>query len=270
MNKEIQAGYLSSSNFKDIYLYLAQNCLPSSKATIRKVETSAGKYNLLDSLLFKIMSTPEKEMAVLAIHETCVDNIISLYQSSLFTGHQGVIKTYLTISDKFFILNLIHYLRLYVKGCHICQLTRNKKPTTRQLQARINLNYRPLSKLSMDLKVMPRSGQGYKFILCIIDKVMNYLITVPIYQSQVEEIGKALIEHIITKYCIPDCIVIDQDSTFMLSLINYLFNKFDIKINCRDLVYIISPLTSQFAYSIKKDTDKVCGTHCNIENYRST
>ena len=50
-------------------------------------------------------------MAVLAILETCVDNIISLYHSSLFVGHQGVIKTYLTISDKSFILNLIHYLR---------------------------------------------------------------------------------------------------------------------------------------------------------------
>ena len=97
------------------------------------METLAEKHTLLDSLLFKIMSTLEKEMAVLAIPKTCVYNIISLYHSSLFTGHQGVIKTYLTISDKFFIPNLIHYLRWYVKGCHICQLTRNEKPPTRQL-----------------------------------------------------------------------------------------------------------------------------------------
>ena len=37
--KEIWAGYLSSPHFKDIHLYLAQNKLPTSKATIRKVET---------------------------------------------------------------------------------------------------------------------------------------------------------------------------------------------------------------------------------------
>ena len=139
-------------------------------------------------------------MAVSAIPETCVDHIISLYHSSLFAGHQGVIKTYLTINNKFFIPNLICYLRLYIKGCHICQPTRNEKPPTRQLQTRINLNYRPLSRLSMDLKVMPRSGKGHKSILCIIDKVTNYLITVPIYQSKVEEIGEALIEHVINKY----------------------------------------------------------------------
>ena len=85
----------------------------------------------------------------------CTDSIIALYHSSLFAGHQGVIKPYLTISDKFFTPSSIHYLRLYIKGCHICQLTSNEKPPTRQLQTRINLNSRSLSRLSMDLKVMP-------------------------------------------------------------------------------------------------------------------
>ena len=89
--KEIQARYLNSSHFKDIYLYLAQNKLPTSKTAIRKVEMLAERYILLDSLLFKI--TPEKEKSVLAVPETCTDKIITLYHSSLFAGHQGVIKT---------------------------------------------------------------------------------------------------------------------------------------------------------------------------------
>ena len=77
---------------------------------------------------------------------------------------------------------------------------------------------------------MPKSSKGHKFILCIIDEVTNYLITVPIYQLKVEEVGEALIEHVITKYCIPNCIIIDQDSAFMSSLMNYLFSKFNIKV----------------------------------------
>ena len=230
MIKDIQAEYLISSYCKDIYLYLAQNMLPSTKLAIRKVEALAEKYILLDLLLFKIISTPEKEVAVLAIPETCADKIITLCHSSLFAGHQGIIKTYLIISDKFFIPNPIHYLRSCIKGCHICQLTCNEKPLSRQLQTRININYRPLSRLSMDLKVMPRSSKGHKFILCIIDEVMNYLITVYIYQCKAEEIGDALIEHIVMKYCVPDCIIIDQDGAFLSSLMNYLFNKLDIKI----------------------------------------
>ena len=58
----------------------------------------------------------------------------------------------------------------------------------------------------------------------------NYIITVSIYQSKAEEIGDALLEHVITKYCVPDCIIMDQESAFMSSLINYLFSKLDIKI----------------------------------------
>ena len=37
--KEIQAGNLNGPHVKDIYLYLAQNKLPISKAAIRKIET---------------------------------------------------------------------------------------------------------------------------------------------------------------------------------------------------------------------------------------
>ena len=77
---------------------------------------------------------------------------------------------------------------------------------------------------------MPKLSQGHKCILCIIDEVMNYLITIPVHQSKAEEIGEALIEHIITKYCVPDCILMDQASASISSLMNYLFNKFNIKI----------------------------------------
>ena len=46
--KEIQAKYLNSSHFKDIYLYLSQNKLPTSKVAIRKVEMLVERYILLD------------------------------------------------------------------------------------------------------------------------------------------------------------------------------------------------------------------------------
>ena len=131
-------------------MYLAQNKLPSTKIAICKVETLAEKYILLDSLLFKLVTTPKKETALLAVPQTCADMIITLHCSSLFAGYQSVIKMYLTIGNKIIIPGLLHYLQSYIKACHICQLSRNNKPPGRQLQTRINLNYKPLSRLSMD------------------------------------------------------------------------------------------------------------------------
>ena len=66
--------------------------------------------------------------------------------------------------------------------------------------------------------------------MCIIDEVTNYLITAPIYQSKSVEIGEAYVENVILKYCVPDYIIMDLGSAFMSTLMNYLFNKFGIKI----------------------------------------
>ena len=42
-------------------MYLAQNKLPSNKMAIKNIEALAEKYILLDLLLFKIVSNPDKE-----------------------------------------------------------------------------------------------------------------------------------------------------------------------------------------------------------------
>ena len=153
--KEIKTGYLLSSYFKYINLYLPQNGLPSTKTANQKVETLTERYILLDSLLFRLVTMAEKEMPLLPIPEVCADKIITLYYSNLFAGHQGVIKHILQSAINF-IPNLIHHLYSYIKDCHICQLAHSDKPPTRQLQTGLNLSYRPLSRLSMDLKVIQR------------------------------------------------------------------------------------------------------------------
>ena len=115
---------MNSPYFKDLYLYLSQNKLPSSKSAIHKTEALAEKYILLDSLLFKL--NLEKEKVVLTIPEVCVDQIITLYHSSLFAGHQGVVKTYLTMAVKFFFLT----------SCIICTTT-SKVATYANFQRKI-------------------------------------------------------------------------------------------------------------------------------------
>ena len=88
-----------------------------------------------------------------------------------------------------------------------------------------------MSRLSIELNVIPRSNKEHKFILCIIDEAMKYIITVSIHQSRSEETGDALIENVITKYGVPEYIIMDQDSAFMSSLMNYIFRKLDTKRN---------------------------------------
>ena len=58
--------------------------------------------------------------------------------------------------------------------------------------------------------------------------MINYLITAPLYQARAEEVREALIENIISKFGMPDYMMMDQDSAPMSSLMSYLFKKLEI------------------------------------------
>ena len=79
--KEIQAGYLTSPYFKDLYLYVAQNKLSSKRSDMCKVETLAKRFILLDSLLLKLVTMPDRKTVLLAVPEVCIDKIITLYHT---------------------------------------------------------------------------------------------------------------------------------------------------------------------------------------------
>ena len=79
--KEIQAGYLHSPYFKDIYQYLLQNKVPSSKLAIKKLEALAKKYILLDSLLFRIC--PKRDSSSSDTRNMCRQDNNSVSQKSI-------------------------------------------------------------------------------------------------------------------------------------------------------------------------------------------
>ena len=49
-----------------------------------------------------------------------------------------------------------------------------------------------MTRLSMDLKLMPKSYSGYRFILVVTDEVTNFMVAICIHQSRSEEIGDVL------------------------------------------------------------------------------
>ena len=87
-----------------------------------------------------------------------------------------------------------------------------------------------MSRLNIDLKVMPKLQKGHHYILCVTDGMTNYLVTTPVYQAKSEEIGDALIESVISKFGTPEYMIMDQDSVFMSTLRNYLFKRLGVKI----------------------------------------
>ena len=52
----------------------------------------------------------------------------------------------------------------------------------------------------------------------------------PIYQARSEEVGHALIDNVISKFGIAECMIMHQDRAFMSTIMNYLFKRLNIKV----------------------------------------
>ena len=69
-----------------------------------------------------IQNFHDEQKSVLCIPESCVEHIVDLYHNSLLGAHQSSLRTFLTIKQKFVILNLMHFIKFFLKGCQTCQL----------------------------------------------------------------------------------------------------------------------------------------------------
>ena len=58
---------------------------------------------------------------------------------------------------------------------------------------------------------------------------MNFIVNIPIHQFGPDQIGDTFMQHMFSKYSVPECIIIDHDSTFTSTLINFLFKRLGIR-----------------------------------------
>ena len=53
--RDLEAACADSPHFRDIYIYLQQNRVPSNKTLAKRMEIQVNNYLLIDKLLFKLM-----------------------------------------------------------------------------------------------------------------------------------------------------------------------------------------------------------------------
>lgn len=104
------------------------------------------------------------------------------------------------------------------------------KQKHRLLEKRVNINEKSLSKISMDIKHLHRSSDGYKYVLVLLCEVTNYLVTHPLKTTQTPEVCQALIKSFFAYFGTPRIIVTDLDPSFMSSLMKYFVQQFQIKL----------------------------------------
>ena len=140
-------------------------------------------------------------------------------------------KTLRTLSSRYYYPRLADYIRAYIVGCHTCQLFKNSKRFHRPLQKRTyDISQPALANVSMDIKYMPKSNKGFKYLLVILCEITNFLVTHPLKEVTASEVCRILVEEFIAYFSTPVRIVCDQDPAFMSTLCRYCFQQYKIQI----------------------------------------
>ena len=230
--KDLEASYIHSGFFKDIYEYIRYNKLPTNQTKAKQVQINSINYFTIGIILFRLIPDKTGQMnPVMCIPPSKMDLILDYYHSSLLGGHQGMNKTLLTIQQRFFCPRMADYVRFYIIGCHICQLFKHGKRFARPFQKRkYDLNEGTMTNISMDIKYMPNSENGYNYILVMLCEISNFMVTAPLYTATSPEICKAIQDNLISVFGTPVKLICDQDPAFMSHLTQTMLQSYGIKL----------------------------------------
>ena len=123
--------YQHSTHFLDIYQYIIDRKLPSSAKAQSCIRAKALNYIVINHFLFRIDTRKDRDLDkgnlfLLVIPEKYEPIIFNTYHVSLLAGHQGPYHTAMTMSQKFFIHNLMNKVKRYIEACHTCLKTKPK------------------------------------------------------------------------------------------------------------------------------------------------
>ena len=169
--KDMQAAYMQSPHFCDIYNVIMFNRYPKHRKAIQKLQQAMfSQYVVQGGLLYIYMENNFGEQEpILCVPPSKIDIFLDQYHTSLLGGHSGITKCYQTLQQRIYCPNLPYYVRLYIISCHICQLFKGSKKFDRPLMRRFyDINTPTMTNISMDIKHMPPSKSPYKYIVVLL------------------------------------------------------------------------------------------------------
>ena len=237
--KALRAEYKRSPYFRDIVKYIRTGyCSYVGKAKIL-FKMLCEDYILMDDILFKIRyvkGNHGKPTLVLCVPERYVPIILYQHHTPLLAGHPCVMSMYHMVRKKYYFPTMLPLIKQFVASCYECQSMKGKEQTPKVYYPRIPLNTRVMARISMDIKVMPKSVLGYNCILVCVCEYTNWVKAIPLVNQEAGTIADAIFFRIICEYGTPKAVICDEGPAFTSDLMKMYFRAMNVK------PYYISPM----------------------------
>jgi len=170
-----------------------------------------GTFTLIGKTLF--FTERRKGELRLCIPESMVEDVLRQNHDDI--GHPGIRKTYLSISNRYYIRRLSTRVRQYVNNCSVCQTS---KPTNEQLMGKLfpiettELNHT----LSLDfITGLPLSEGKYNALLTVTDKLTKAIRLIPCTtETSAEDTARLFLDYCYPIFGLPVKLISDRDARF--------------------------------------------------------
>ena len=215
-------------DFSDIYKFILEGLLPSDKQAAKRVMLNAENYILIDNVLFRLVMKEDDCKITLAVPRTMVSEIISLYHDSLLACHQGVMRVSLTIKQRYYFPKLHQRVYDYIKSCLVCQSKKHPVNNERPFELNIPTSYKPFETVYCDLKVMPESYQGHRYILVLVCGITRYVILHPLVSKDAVNVAETILQKCVFTHGPFKRFISDEGKEFKNSVITRIFSALKI------------------------------------------
>ena len=181
--------------------YLETRVMPEDDKKQRMCIRAEEQFVIKDGLLYRFYQPQYKGKTdltghyffQLAIPKSKINDILYHFHDSLAGGgHFGVTRTFFKIRQKYWLPRMHQEIKKYVNACNTCQRTkldrRRQPPPLNPLPVEDTL-----SRIHIDnLGPLPKTEQGYQYILLIIDSFSKWSEAFPLVSQNAQEVASVL------------------------------------------------------------------------------
>ena len=218
------------------------------------------QYIVMKGILYRRVKVRDNQIDQLIVPSVYRADVLELAHAGLMGGHLGIGKTRDRIFAKFFWPGATQEIARYCKSCDICQRTVDKGRIPKAKLGQMPVITEPFSRVAVDLigPIEPRSSNGAKYILTIVDFATRYPEAVALTKIDSETVAEALLE-VFSRTGIPKEILSDKGTQFTSEMIKEFYRLLSIRmINTTPYHAMCNGLVEKFNGTLKKMLKRMC------------
>ena len=190
--------------------------------------------------------------------------ILSEYHDALVGGHQGYLRTYAAIRDKYHWPRMYADILEYQQSCQPCQRASNYHPRPPPLgQFPPFTNYTLFSRMHMDiLGPLRESHNKEKYILLVMDAFSKWPEAFALQSADAITVAQVLYKEIFTRYGAPNVLISDRGQCFMSNLVKALSALFGVK---RNMTTPFHPSSNSACERVNSQINRALRTYVNAD-----